>query len=77
MSASTGTIKAGNINKIKAGDDLTIGGDITLTDSGIGPITAGGNVEINAEIVAENVGLISASDGNFSIGMRRIPQSLR
>ena len=41
---------------------------MTLTDSGIGPITARGNVDINAAIVAENVGLISASDGNFTIG---------
>ena len=68
MSASTGTIYASNINKIKAGGDLTISGGITLDDSDIGTsITAGKNVKIDSKIVAENVGLISASDGNVSI----------
>ena len=67
MSASTGKIYASNINKIKAGGDLTIRGDITLDDGDIGPITAGKNVEIDSKIVAENVGLISASDGDVSI----------
>ena len=68
MSASTGTIYASNINKIKAGGDLTIRGGITLDDGDIGPITAGKNVEIDSEIMAENVGLISASDGYVLIG---------
>jgi hypothetical protein len=67
MSASTGTIYASNINKIKAGGDLTIRGGITLDDGDIGPITAGKNVEIDSKIMAENVGLISASDGDVSI----------
>ena len=68
---NTQMIEAGNINKIKAGGNIMISaGVITLTDSdsgSIGPITAGGNVEINAPIVAKNVGLISATAGDFSI----------
>ena len=68
---NTGMIEAGNINKIKAGGNIMISaGGITLTDSdsgSIGPITAGGDVQIDAPIVAKNVGLISATAGDFSI----------
>ena len=71
MSASKGTIYASNINKIKVGGDLTIRGGITTLDDGdIGPITAGKNVEIGSKIMAENVGLISASDGNVSFSSK-------